>query len=117
MPKSKIFFIVATLAITLIGCSQAEEGTFLQGNVTEINPISGDVEVEIETWTTVSSTDSSPEASTKSYEVEKASSQTIRVSNPEDYEEGQKVKVKVIKNYNEDVWDINKLKFEVEEIN
>ncbi|WP_226036821.1 hypothetical protein [Aquibacillus saliphilus] len=114
MPKSKIFFIVATITIMLIGCSQVEEGTFIQGNITEINETSGDMEIEIEAWTTVSEEDTSKE----SYGfAKKPMTQTIRISNPEGYEEGKKVKVKVIKDYDEDVWDLDRLKFEVEETN
>ena len=43
-------------------------------------------------------------------------SQTIRVSNPDKNDEGKKVQVKVIKNYEEEVWDLDKLKFEVEKV-
>ncbi|MGY0693754.1 hypothetical protein ACW2QC_13350 [Virgibacillus sp. FSP13] len=114
MRKSKIFFIVATLVITLIGCSQIEEGTFIQGNITEINEESGEMEIEIESWTTISDTASSTESNKIKMDSD---SQIIRVSNPEDYEEGQKVQVKVIKNYDEDVWDLDRLKFEVENVN
>lgn len=114
MLKSKMFFIVATLAIPLIGCFQIEEGTFIQGNITEINEESGDMEIEIEAWTTIGEAGSSKD----SYEFEsKPISQSIRVSNPKDYDEGQEVKVKVIKNYDEDVWDLDRLKFEVEKVN
>ncbi|MCT2536268.1 hypothetical protein NC661_13470 [Aquibacillus koreensis] len=114
MPKSRIFFIVATITIMLIGCSQVEEGTFIQGNITEINETSGDMEIDIELWTTVSEEE---DTSKESYGfIEKPMTQTIRVSNPEDYEEGQKVKVKVIKDYDEHAWDLDRLKFEVEEV-
>ncbi|SDM57906.1 hypothetical protein [Sediminibacillus halophilus] len=114
MTKSKIFFIVATLASILIACSQSDEGTFMQGDITEIDKESGDMEVEVEAWTTIGE----PESSTVSSEfIDAPTSQTIRVSNPEDYEEGEKVKVKVIKNYEEDVWDLDRLTFEVEELN
>lgn len=43
-------------------------------------------------------------------------SQTIRVSNADKNDEGKKVQVKVIKNYEEEVWDLDKLKFEVEKV-
>ena len=36
------------------------------------------------------------------------------VPNPDQYDEGKEVQVKVIKNYEEDVWDLNRLKFEAE---
>ncbi|WP_079529245.1 hypothetical protein [Halobacillus hunanensis] len=112
MPKSKIFFIIVTLAITLMGCSQ--EGTFIQGDITDINKESGDMEIDIVSWTTISDTGSS----TGSHQFEKKpKSQTIRVSNPEKYHEGQKVQVKVIKNYDEDEWDIDRLKFDVKQLN
>ncbi|WP_186577714.1 hypothetical protein [Aquibacillus kalidii] len=114
MSKSKIFFIITTITITLIGCSQIEEGTFIQGDITEINEKSGDMEIEIEAWSTVSQQGTT----NKIYSFKKkAKSQTIRVSNPEDYDEGQKISVKVFKNYAEDVWDLDRLKFEVEEVN
>lgn len=114
MVKSKMFFIVATLAIALLGCTQMEEGTFIEGNITEINEESGDMEIKIKSWTTVSE----PGSSTESYGfIEKTKSQMIRISNPENYDEGQKVKVKVIKNYDEQVWDLDRLKFEVEKLN
>ncbi|QDP41185.1 hypothetical protein [Radiobacillus deserti] len=114
MTKRKVFFIIATLTITLIGCSQVEEGTFIQGNIENINEKSGDMEIEIEAWTTVSES----AYSTNSFDfAKKPTSQTIQVSNPEDYQEGQKIEVKVIKNYEEDVWDIDRLKFEVKELN
>lgn len=114
MPKSKILFIVATLVITLIGCSLIEEGTFIQGNIIEINQESGDMEIDIESWTTISDSASSKESKKTEMDLD---SKIIRVSNSEDYAEGQKVQVKVIKNYDEDVWDLDRLKFEVEEIN
>ncbi|QTN00746.1 hypothetical protein ERJ70_16520 [Sediminibacillus dalangtanensis] len=114
MRKSKIFFVVAIFLCTLMGCSQEEEGTFMQGDITEINEESGDMEVEVDAWTTVGE----PGSSTESFEFLNApKSQTIRVSNPENYEEGEKIKAKVIKNYEEDVWDLDRLTFEVEEIN
>ncbi|CDQ20034.1 hypothetical protein SAMN05192559_10324 [Halobacillus karajensis] len=113
MVKSKMFFISATLPIILMGCS-LKEGTFIQGDITGINKESGEMEIEIEAWTTVGNAGSSTEL----YEFEKKpNAKTIRVSNPKKYEEGQKVEVKVIKNYEEDVWDINRLKFEVEKVN
>ncbi|WP_077623491.1 hypothetical protein [Sediminibacillus massiliensis] len=112
MSTSKIFFIVATITTTLIGCSQIEEGTFIQGNITEINETSGDMEIEIEAWSAVREQGTSK----VSYGFDKKpKSQTIRVSNPTDYEEGQEVAVKVFKDYDEDVWDLDRLKFEVEE--
>ncbi|MFD2043962.1 hypothetical protein ACFSTA_05330 [Ornithinibacillus salinisoli] len=112
MSKSKVFFIIAILFFTLIGCSQNKDGIFIEGNITEIDEEIGDIEVKgrMTISETVSSTDS--------FEIEKESmSQTIRVSNPEDYKVGQKVKVNVIKNYDEDIWDLDRLKFEVEEVN
>ncbi|WP_153461691.1 hypothetical protein [Sediminibacillus terrae] len=113
MSKNKLFFIEAIFLCTLMGCSQAEEGTFMQGDITGINKESGDMEVDVDAWTTVSEKGSS----TEPYEIDDApTSQTIRVSNPEDYEEGEKVQVKVIKNYEEDVWDLDRLTFEVEEV-
>ncbi|MCT2534862.1 hypothetical protein NC661_04015 [Aquibacillus koreensis] len=114
MPKSKIFFIVATITITLFGCSQVENGTFIQGNITEINEKSGDMKIDIEFWSTVSQQGTSH--ATYGFR-KKSESQTIRVANPEEYDEGQKVSVKVFKNYAEDVWDLERLKFEVEEVN
>ncbi|MFC7321472.1 hypothetical protein [Halobacillus campisalis] len=111
--KSKMFFIIASLPIILMGCSM-QEGTFIQGDITEVNKESGDMDIEIEAWTTIGNAGSS----TESYEFEKKpDAQTIRVSNPEKYEEGQKIEVKVIKNYEENVWDIDRLKFEVEKVN
>ncbi|MBF0707757.1 MULTISPECIES: hypothetical protein [Bacillaceae] len=114
MLKCKMFFIMTALTLTLIGCFQVEEGTFINGEITEINKESGDMEIDIQAWTTVSDA----ESSTESYQFEdKPDSPTIRVSNPEKYDEGQRVEVKVIKNYEEDVWDLDRLKFEVEEVN
>ena len=84
MPKRKrmmFFIIVATLPILLMSCS-VKEGTFIQGDITEINKESGDMKINIQAWTTVGSTKSSTEA----YEFEKKpEAQTIRVSNPEEY--------------------------------
>lgn len=114
MRKSKLFFIVTALAITLIGCAHVDEGTFIEGTIKEINETRGDMEIEIKAWTTVSESGTSPDSFGF---VEVPTSQTIRISNPEDYDGGQKVKVKVIKNYKEDVWDLERLKFEVEEVN
>ncbi|WP_054752543.1 hypothetical protein [Piscibacillus salipiscarius] len=94
MSKTKRFFVFTTLAIILIGCSQIEEGTFIQGNIKEINEVSGDMVIEIEAWTTFNK----PGTSLESYGFEKKpTSQTIRIPTPEDYEEGQKVKVEIIK--------------------
>lgn len=113
MRKSKIFLIVAAIVITLTGCYQIKEGTFIQGNITEINKTSANMEIDIESWTTISDT----ESSTESNNIEmNSNSQIIRVSDPEDFEIGQKVKVKVIKNYDEDVWDLDRLEFEVEDL-
>ncbi|REJ07954.1 hypothetical protein [Halobacillus trueperi] len=113
MSKSKMTFIIVILAITLMGCSQNKEGTFLLGNITEINDKSGNMEIEIEGSFTVDDA----ESLTELYEFEKQpKSLTIRVSNPKEYEEGQKVQAKVIKKYEEDVWDLDKLEFEVEEV-
>jgi hypothetical protein len=50
--KSKITFIMAALAITLIGCFQVEEATFIEGEITKINNESG--EIEVESWSTIS---------------------------------------------------------------
>lgn len=113
MSKSKMSFIIAILAITLMGCSQSKEGTFLLGNITEINDKSGDMEIEIVGTFTVGDV----ESFTESYQFEKKpNSLTIRVSNPKEYDEGQKVQAKAIKKYEEDVWDLDKLEFEVEEV-
>lgn len=114
MPKAKIFFIVAIIAIVWIVWPKGEERTFIQGNITEINEESGDMEIEIEAWSTISESGSSAE----SYDFEgRPKSQTIRVSNPKDYDVGHEVHVKVIKNYEEDVWDLDRLDFEVEKVN
>jgi hypothetical protein len=40
----------------------------------------------------------------------------IIVSHPEKYELGQKVKVKVKSNNDDDAWDLNRLNFEIEVI-
>ncbi|MYL65459.1 hypothetical protein GLW07_19040 [Bacillus hwajinpoensis] len=111
MFKSKITFIMATLAITLIGCFQVEEATFIEGEITKINNESGEMEIKVESWSTISDAESS---STPYIFEEMPDSHTIRVSNPDQYDEGKEVQVKVIKNYEEDVWDLNRLKFEVE---
>ncbi|WP_074734165.1 hypothetical protein [Halobacillus karajensis] len=72
------------------------------------------MEIDIVSWTTINN----PESSKGSHQFEKkANSQTIRVSNPEKYHERQKVQVKVIKNYEEDDWDIDRLKFDVKKLN
>ncbi|KGP71957.1 hypothetical protein [Pontibacillus yanchengensis] len=113
MQIRKMIFILATLAFALIGCNQVEEGTFIQGNITNINDESGDMEIEIISWTTVSEQGSS----TESYAFEeKPSSQTIRVSNPKNFDEGQKVKMKVLKNYDEEVWNLEELNIELEKV-
>ncbi|MCA1011605.1 hypothetical protein [Halobacillus halophilus] len=113
MPKSKMFFIMATIAITLLGCSQVEEGIYIQGNIIEVNKQNGNMEIDIESWTTVEDSESSTELN----ELKNHSnSQTIRVSNPHKYEEGQKVEVKVIKEYDEDVWDLDRLNFETKKL-
>ncbi|SFJ29842.1 hypothetical protein SAMN04487936_101582 [Halobacillus dabanensis] len=113
MSKSKVFFIIAISAITLMGCSQSNEGTFLLGDIKEINEKSGDMEIGIVGSFTVGDA----ESFTESYPFEKKpNALTIRVSNPQEYEEGQKVQAKVIKKYEEDVWDLDKLEFEVEEV-
>ncbi len=109
MLKSKVFFIIAVLAITMIGCLQVEEATFIKGEITKINKESA--EIEVESWSTVNDA----ESSTESYVFkEMPDIQTIRISNPERFDGGQKVQGKVIKNYKEDGWDIDRLKFEVE---
>ncbi|CCG45006.1 hypothetical protein HBHAL_2656 [Halobacillus halophilus DSM 2266] len=36
MLKRKMFFLIGTLSIILMGCS-LKEGTFIQGDITEIN--------------------------------------------------------------------------------
>ena len=114
MLKSKMLFIMATIAIALIGCSQMEEGIYIQGDITEINKETGDMEIEVESWTTVGDAESSP----GSYELERnTNSRIIRASNLHKYDEGQKVEVKVIKNYDEDVWDLDKLNFEIKKLN
>ncbi|KGX89745.1 hypothetical protein N781_15945 [Pontibacillus halophilus JSM 076056 = DSM 19796] len=109
----KTSFIIATLALALVGCNQPEEGTYIEGNITEINEVSGDMEIDIESWSTVGDEESS---STKFGFTEKPSSETIRVHHPEDYDEGQAVRVNVIKNYEEEVWDLNRLKFDIKEV-
>ncbi|SDJ08841.1 hypothetical protein [Salimicrobium halophilum] len=111
MSKSKMCLILAMLTITLMGCSQ--EGTFIQGDITEIDEESGDMEIDIVAWTTVSDTDSSERSHPFK---EKSNAQTIRVSNPGKYEVGQKIQVEVIKDYEEDVWDKDRLKFDVKEV-
>ena len=50
MFKSKITFLIATLAITLIGCFQVEEATFIEGEITKINNESGEMEIKVESW-------------------------------------------------------------------
>ncbi|WP_143525726.1 hypothetical protein [Salimicrobium flavidum] len=66
---------------------------------------------------TGSFTVSDAESNTEPYQFEeKPDSLTIRVSSPQKYEEGQRIQAKVIKNYEEDVWDLDKLEFEVEEV-
>ncbi|WP_054860327.1 hypothetical protein [Gracilibacillus sp. JCM 18860] len=45
--------------------------------------------------------------------VQNSISHVISVSNPEDYEIGQRVKVNATKNDDGDSWDLNNLKFEV----
>ncbi|MYL61810.1 hypothetical protein GLW07_00435 [Bacillus hwajinpoensis] len=113
MFKSKITFIMVALAITLIGCFQVEEATFIEGEITNINNESGEMEIEVESWSTISDA----ESSSKPYVFkEMPDSQTIRVSNPDKYDEGKRIQVKVIKKYEEDVWDLNRLKFEVEKV-
>lgn len=104
---------MAALAITLIVNLQVEEATYIEGQITKITKESGEMEIEVESWSTVSDA----ESSTDSYVFEKMpDSQTIRVSNADKYDEGQKLQVKVIKDYEEDVWDLDRLKFEVEKV-
>ena len=111
MPKSKLLIVMATLAMTLIGCTP--KGTLILGDITEVNEETGDIKIEIFARTTVSD----EESSTSSYPFEeRPDSRTIQVANPENYEEGEKVQVKIIKDYDEDVWDQDRLEFEVKKI-
>ncbi|SET24069.1 hypothetical protein SAMN05216389_107114 [Oceanobacillus limi] len=108
MLKRKIFFIV-TLMFVLISCSQTNEEYLIEAIIIEIKENTGDIEVDgpmkvVKSATTQEAVGNKTESMIH----------TIRVSNPEDYNVGQKVKVNVISNYDEDVWDVNRLKFEVE---
>ena len=111
MPKSKLLIVMATLAMTLIGCSP--RGTFILGDITEINEETGDLKIEIFGRTTVSDADSSKDPYPYGKRLD---SRTIQVENPENYDEGEKVQVKIIKDYDEDVWDQDRLEFEVKKI-
>lgn len=103
MLKNKIFLIIGFVGFILIGCSQETDGTFIEGNISEINEESGFIEVE--GLMTINETVSS----TESFQIEKeSSSYTIQVSNPEDYKVGQEVKVNVIKDYDEDIWNLDR---------
>lgn len=113
MKKGILFFIIATLAVIWINHIQVDEGTFLQGDITEINEATGDMEIDIEAWQTVTNKGTTAD----SYGFDQtADSKTIRVSDPENYEEGQTVQAKVIKNYNEKAWDVDRLQFEVDQV-
>ena len=111
--KSKIFSIIVALAILLIGCD-SNKGMAVGGEIIEINEESGDMKIETAYWTTVNEQESSTESSEFKEEL-KSEAVTIQVSKPEKYDVGQEVEVKVIKNYEEDVWDMNRLVFEVTE--
>ena len=102
--KSKIFSIIVALAILLIGCD-SNKGMAVGGEIIEINEESGDMKIETAYWTTVNEQESSTESSEFKEEL-KSEAVTIQVSKPEKYDVGQEVEVKVIKNYEEDVWDI-----------
>ncbi|RCW76818.1 hypothetical protein [Saliterribacillus persicus] len=110
MLKSKALFIVALMPV-LISCSQTDEEYLIEGIIIEINENSGNVEVE-GSMTLIKSATSKEAVGNKTESM----IHTIRVSNPEEYNVGQKVKVNVFSNYDEDVWDVNRLKFEVEEV-
>ncbi|MCP8616360.1 hypothetical protein [Salirhabdus salicampi] len=77
-----------------------------------INEKSGDIEVE-GPMTVIKSATSQDVVGNKTESMP----HPIRISNPEDYNVGQEVKVSVINNYDEDVWDLDRLKFEIEIIN
>ncbi|MBA2176110.1 hypothetical protein H0266_14530 [Halobacillus locisalis] len=111
MPKSKLLIVIAILAMTLIGCSP--KGTFILGDITEINEETGDMKIGIFGRATVSDADSP----TAPYPfANRPDSRTIQVENPENYDEGEKVQVKIIKDYDDDVWDQDRLEFEVKKI-
>ncbi|GAA0308800.1 hypothetical protein GGQ92_001179 [Gracilibacillus halotolerans] len=103
MLKNKIFLIFGFLAFILIGCSQDTDGIFIEGNISEINEKSGVIEVDgLMIINEIVS-------STESFQIEnESSSHTIQVSNPEDYKVGQEVKVNVIKDYEEDIWNLDR---------
>ncbi|MGA9290087.1 MAG: hypothetical protein WBV93_17290 [Anaerobacillus sp.] len=113
MLKSKMFFIIAALVITLIGCSQVEEGTYIQGEITKVNKENGNMEIEFESLLSVSEADSSKEP-TKFKKM--PYSQTVRVANPAKYAEGETVELKVTENYDQNVWDLDKLNIEIETV-
>ncbi|WP_281975217.1 hypothetical protein [Halobacillus litoralis] len=113
MGKSKMFSIIVVLAILLIGCV-SNKGMAVGGEIIEVNEESGDMKLETVYWTIVSEPGSSTDSSEFKEEL-KSEAITIRVSKPENYDVGEEIEVKVIKNYEEDVWDLNRLAFEVTE--
>ncbi|WP_277678059.1 hypothetical protein [Gracilibacillus dipsosauri] len=112
MTTNKVIFLFALLTFLLIGCSQNKEEMVINGTITLIDENSGDMEVYGEMIIKEAVSPS------ESFEiVQNSISHVISVSNPEDYEIGQRVKVNATKNDDGDSWDLNNLKFEVVKIN
>lgn len=110
MTTNKVIFLFALLIFLLIGCSQNKEEMVINGTITLIDENSGDMEVNGEIKESVSPSES--------FEIKQNSmSHVISVSNPENYDLGQRVKIIAIKNYDGDSWDLDNLKFEVEKLN
>ncbi|MCA0970811.1 hypothetical protein LCM20_09435 [Halobacillus litoralis] len=112
MLKRKRIFIIPALAIAYFAYLwfiQVNEGAFIQGEITEINQQNAEMDININVWSSVNDDD------THGF-IRKYDSQTIRVANPNDYEEGQRVQVEVTKGYEEDVWDLDRLEFDVKKI-
>lgn len=112
MTTNKVIFLFALLTFLLIGCSQNKEEMVINGTITLIDENSGDMEVYGEMIIKEAVSPS------ESFEIAQNSiSHVISVSNPENYDLGQRVKIIAIKNYDGDSWDLDNLKFEVEKLN
>ncbi|WP_079478702.1 hypothetical protein [Halobacillus salinus] len=110
MKKWIMFFVIAVLVVIWIDKIHMEDSTYIKGDITEINKETGDMEIDIVVW----STTGDPDSPANDFGFNGTpTSQTVRVSHPENYDEGQKIDLRVNKDYEEAVWDLDRLKFEV----
>jgi hypothetical protein len=100
------------LLLSLVGCSQNHREYLIEGYIIEINEGTG--EMVIEGPLTVKKSPNNPEREGEKLETNK---HPIKVSHPEKYSIGQKVKVTVKNKHEKDSWDANKMNFDVEVVN